>query len=266
MFFNKLSVKNKIVAVVVAAFVLILSVVLIVVFSSGDKVDVNNNPVKSDVSSPADSGNRLLSGDSCFLVVCNDDKAGDIVFMFLADFRVYSSELILTPLSSDTVSADGRSYGEVYNYGGINLLRDSIAEVRNVEIDRYAILDRSGVSALTDLMGEVSLDVNEQFTYQSSDKSYEVEAGKTDMGSDMLFTYLKLCSQKYGADKFVMLIRDMINTYLEDIDVDDIEDTFAGLTNCFDTDVTISDYFSAVNDITYLVEHDMKCVLVNDVD
>lgn len=266
MVFNKLTGKYKAVTIAAAVSVLILCVVLISVFISANKNNDKNNSQQTDESSVAMSDSQLLSGDSCFLVVCNDDNAGDIVFMFLADFRVYSSKLILTPLSADTLAADGRSYADVYSYGGINLLRDKIEEVRNVDIDKYAILDRNGMSALTDLMGEVSLDVNESFTYQSSDKSYEVEIGKTDMGSDMLFTYLKLYSQKYGPDKFVSLVRDMINTYLESIDVDDIEDTFAGLTNCFNTDVTISDYFSALNDIIYLVEHDMECVLTNDVD
>ena len=266
MFFNKLSGKHKVVAVASAAFLVILCIVLVLVFVFSKGNNDKNDIQPADSSSVAGAESQLLSGDSCFLVVCNDDKAGDIVFMFLADFRVYSSKLILTPLSADTSATDGRSYSEVYSYGGINLLRDKIEEVRNVDIDRYAILDRNGMSALTDLMGEVSLDVNEPFTYQSSDKSYEVEIGQTDMGSDMLFTYLRLYSQKYGPEKFVSLIRDMINKYLESIDVDDIEDTFAGLTNCFNTDVTISDYFSALNDITYLVEHDMECVLTNDVD
>ena len=42
---------------------------------------------------------------------------------------------------------------------------------------------------------------------------------------------------------------DIINIYLDTADAEDIESLFSEVTNCFDTDVTISDYFSACEDI-----------------
>ena len=84
MVFNKLSGKYKAVTIATAVSVLILCVVLISVFISANKNNDKNNSQQTDVSSVAMSDSQLLSGDSCFLVVCNDDNAGDIVFMFLA--------------------------------------------------------------------------------------------------------------------------------------------------------------------------------------
>lgn len=264
MFFNKLFGKYKFVTMSVILGFLVACLIFVVIYFY---VDTDKEmPAETTVPVKTSQEDGVLSGDSCFLVVCNDDASDDINFVFLADFRVYSAELVITPLSENTCAADGRTYNDIYSYGGINLLKKSIEDVRNINIDRYAVLDRSGVRALTELMGEISLNVEESFTYQSSDKSYEVGVGKTDMGSDMLYTYLMLYSKKYGEQSFAVLVCDIINTYLADVDSEDVEDMFSGLANCFDTDVSISDYYSAKSDIEYLVEHDMKCVLINDVD
>lgn len=263
---NKLFGKYKFITMSVILALLIFCLVFVIIYFYINNDDRKVDSVETGISDALKTESGVLSGDSCFLVVCADDVPGDIVFMFLADFRIYSSKLVITPLSADTVSADGRSYAELYSYGGVNMLRSSIENVRNVTIDRHAIIDRYGISSLTDLMGEISLSVEEDFTYQSSDKSYEVNVGETDMGADMLFTYLKLYCVKHGPEIFASLICDIINTYLDGVEAEEVEKLFAGLTNCFDTDVSISDYYSAQNDIKYIVEHDMQCVLVNDVD
>ena len=266
MFFNKLFGKYKFITMSVILAVLTACLVAVIVHfylpkeNSETDTSLNSNQVSHD------SLNGALSGDSCFLVVCNDNDSSDILFMFLADFRIYSSSIVITPLSADTVSADGRSYDAIYSYGGINMLKSSIESMRNITVDRYAILNRSGLSSLTDLMGEVELYVEEDYTYQSSDKSYEVKTGENEMGSDMLFTYLMLHFQRNSAETSSALIRDIINVYLSTVEPDEIEDLFLSLTNCFDTDVSIADYYSAKSDIEYLVGHDVKCVLANDVD
>ena len=264
MIFNKLFGKYKFVTMSVILGLLVVSLVFVIVYFYGGNRQENREGTTIRESLVSDDG--TLSGDSCFLVVCNDNNSSDIVFMFLADFRIYSAKLIITPLSAETVSADGRTYNDIYSYGGINLLEKSVEDVRNVIIDRYAVLDRAGVSTLTELVGEIRLNVSEDFTYQSSDKSYEVKVGEAEMGSDMLFTYMKLYSEKYGEQMFASLICEMINTYLVGIETDDIEDMFSGITNCFDTNVTISDYYTAKNDIEYIVEHNIQCVMINDVD
>lgn len=268
MFFNKLFGKYKFVTMTVILALLVVCLILVIVnlYSGADTDDeVTTEPVSQSLAMHSGSDGEL-SGDSSFLVVCTDDDSDDILFMFIADFRIYSSSLLITPLSPETVVSDGRTYDDIYSYGGINMLRSGVESVRNVYIDRYAVLDRDGLSGITDLIGEINILVDEDFTYQSSDKSYEVSVGENDMGSDMLFTYLMLYAQKYGAEKFAELACDIINSYISSAEKDDIEKLFAGLTNCFNTDVTISDYYSAKSDIEYLVEHDFKCMIANDVD
>lgn len=265
MMYNLLK-KHKFVLMSALLAVLIIVLIFVVVhFYSNDSLNESNDSESEPQFSQALSSGDL-SGDSCFLVVCNDDSSHDILFMFLVDFRIYSASIIITPLSPETVVPDGRNYDKCYSYGGINTLIDNVETVRNIEIDRYAVLDRDGMSGLTELMGKVELYAEEDFTYHSSDKSYEVKTGDIEMGSDMLFTYLALYAERNGSDKTAELICDIINVYLSSVERDDAKELFLSLTNCFSTDVTISDYYSAESDIEYLLNHNVKCIIANDVD
>lgn len=268
MFFNKLFGKYKFITMSVILVLLVFCLIFVIInlYVSDDADESATTEIVSQSQLSHSEAEGSLAGDSSFLVVCNDDDSSDILFMFIADFRIYSASMIITPLSPETVVSDGKTYDDIYSYGGINMLRSGVESVRNVYIDRYAVLDRDGLIGITELMGEINILVEEDFTYQSSDKSYEVSVGENDMGSDMLFTYLMLYSRKYGAEKFAVLVCDIINTYTSSVEKDDIEKLFAGLTNCFNTDVTISDYYSAKSDIEYLVDHYFKCIIANDVD
>lgn len=244
--------------------VLVACLIFVVIHFYGNDSEYTDESSKESQSISLNDDDSTLSGDSCFLVVCNDDD-NKIMFMFLADFRIYSSSIVLIPLSADTVTSSGNTYGDIYSYGGINMLKDSVENVRSLSIDRYAFIDRKGMSKLTDLMGDVILNVEEEFTYQSSDKSYEVKIGENKMGADMLFTYLQLYSIRYNEIETVSVLSDIVNMYLENVQSDDIEDLFSSLTNCFNTDLSISDYYSAKSDIEYLINHNVKCIIANDV-
>ncbi len=271
MIFNKLFGKYKFVTMSVILAFLTVCLIALIIFLFGNE-DGSLPEADSTVTEPTeyiheDSG-ESLSGDSCILLLCSDTGSDDIIFMLLADFKIYSSSIVLTPLFPETKALNGKTLSENYSYGGINQLRDSIEQIRSIHIDRYAVLTRSGVTNLTELMGEITLDVKESFSYQSSDKTYEVEKGETQLGSDMLFTYFGVYAERYGDVKTAELICNMANTYiasLKDTEIDH-KNLFSKLTNCFSTDLTISDYYSALSDIEYLSKHDLKCTVADDME
>lgn len=265
MFSNKLFTKYKFIIMGAILVVLVACLIFVVIhFYGNDNSEHTAENSKELLSISLNDDDSALSGDSCFLVVCNDDNQ-KIMFMFLADFRIYSSSIVLTPLSADTVTSSGKTYSDIYSYGGINMLKESVESVRSLDIDRYAFIDRKGMSKLTDLMGDVLLNVDEEFTYQSSDKSYQVKTGENKMGADMLYTYLQLYSIRNNEVETVSVLSDIANMYLENVQSSDIEDLFSSLTNCFSTDLSISDYYSAKSDIEYLINHNVKCTIANDV-
>ncbi len=255
---------KKIIIVISILLVVVAVVVTAVCLHSSDneqQTEKNTNTQNTELN-----GNEILSGDSTFLVVVVGES-NEIVYPFLADFKIYSGQLIVTPLSVDTVAADGRTYAESYAYGGINMLQSAVENGRNIDIDRYAVINKSGFNRLTELMGEVTLYINENFTYDTSDKTYTVTKGENSMGSDMLFTYISILAKQDNSEKnAAQVICNVINSYIENVDVSDAEKLFGDVTNCFSTDLTISDFYSAKNDIEYLINNGFECIIFDDVN
>lgn len=254
---------HKYAAMGVLLAVLIVCIIITAVHFYSGKDDSNipetiaaDNSENYVVSRP-DKG--TLSGDSTFLVLCTDETDKDIVFLTLLSFKVYSEKIIVTVLDENTLSG-GKSYGEVYDYGGIDMLSSAVEKVRNIRIDRYAVLSRKGFISLVDNFGKVNQYIEEGYTYQSSDKSYEVGRGENELEGAMLFTYLKLIGNKSGGEKSVSAVLcDIINTYLGSLKDSDTLEMFGDVCNCLNTDLTVADYYSAENDIKYLLSHNTVC-------
>ncbi|MBQ8209659.1 MAG: LCP family protein [Clostridia bacterium] len=264
MHLNKIFNNKKALITLISIILLIAIAVVCIIVAVSDTDDIAGSETTTGI--PADNNSNVLSGDSTFLVVITDES-NDIVLPLLAEFKIYSKCLVLTPLDKDTLSSDGRSYSECYSYGGINLLESSVEGVRNVDIDRYAVINKSGFNRLTELMGEVSLYINEDFTYATSDKTYTVTMGNNDMGSDMLFTYIALLAEREnGETAAAEIVCTVVNSYLQNLDSYDSEELFGDVTNCFSTNVTISDYYTAESDISYLIENGFECILSSGID
>lgn len=228
---------------------------------------LSNSDTQENESTTVNNGTQteVLTGDSTFLVVITNES-NEIVMPMLADFKIYSCQLVITPLSFNTVTSNGKTYSETYSYGGINLLQSAVEEVRNINIDRYAVINKAGFNRLTELMGEVVLYVDEDFTYDTSDKTYTVTKGENSMGSDMLFTYVSILANRTdGENAATQAICTIVNSYIENVDLSDTQELFGSITNCFTTDVTISDYYTAKSDIEYLLSNGFKCIISNDV-
>lgn len=246
---------------------LVMSVILVVLvlcligvlLHFGKKEEPAVSSAQSTLTATENLSSDALCGDSKILLVCNGDSNRDLLFLMLFDFRVYSEAIVITPLSPDTLS-DGSSYREKYAYGGIDLLVSAVESVRQCQIDRYAVIDRSGFSALTDCLGAVTVDVTESYTYESSDKSYNVETGENELEAAMLYTYLRLSAEKIdGPEKVASLLCSIVNQYLSSVKQEDTQELFGALTNCVNTDITIADYYSCRTDIEYLLDHQIKC-------
>ena len=147
--------KKPFIIVGIIIVLLIICIVCLLVGKLG-KSKTEDLPSVSEKAPISEKVNGVLSGDSRFLVVASEGMHTKIDFMFLIDFKVYSEKIIITKLSRDTVY-NGSSYAGEYAYGGIDSLLSAVEGNRQIEIDRYAIINKNGFSELTDTMGSVML-------------------------------------------------------------------------------------------------------------
>ena len=247
----------------VMSFILAVLLVIIVVLS----FTMNNNSSESEQSATtvintetlSEKKNGELSGDSRFLVVCQEKYAKDIVFMTLIDFKIFGEKIMITPLDAETPTESG-SFREKYEYGGISMLMQAVEDERNISIDRYVIINKDGFCDIIDLMGEVELYVDEEFTYSSSEKSYEIGIGSNTLEAPMLYSYLKIKYKNTNDKEFTDLLCKVINSYMNNIDEDKALSYFEDLSNCINSDLSIQDFYSAENDIRHLISGNTICV------
>ena len=259
-FLHKIPMKYKYLAMsVILVLLVIILIFTIVHINRNTDATPGQTTVATASTTKKERTSGELSGDSTFLVVCKDTASDSIVFMSLLDFHIYSDNIILTMLSPDTVY-NGRTYKECLVYGGTGMLVEAVESVRHCTIDRYAVMNDDGFRGIIDLMGQVPMVVTENYSYHSSDKSYAVNAGENDMEAAMLYTYIKLNSEKPdGMRRVAELLCTVINHYMETADAEDAQTLFGKLCNCVSTDVTVFDYFSCSADIEYLITHRAKC-------
>lgn len=242
-----------------AALVVILSVVVLVFYTGNNSDDIVDNPDYDNSESLTSSQSGLLNGDSTFLLVGNGKKPGEIIFMTLVEFRIYSESIIVTPLSYDT-DVSGSTYGEYYAYGGISMLKNAVENTRQCKIDRYVVVDEDGFCDIVDMMGKVPVTVNEEFTYISSDKSYVVSVGDNEFESPLLYSYIKVIAAKNNPELLADLLCTVINEYMPSVDSADAQEYFEVLCNYVNTDLSIADYYSCSADIAHLIDSETVCI------
>ena len=185
---------------IVMSFILIILVFILIFvifkFNNNEETKISAETTAFNPDALSEKTNEQLSGDSIFLVICQEKSASDVVFMTLVDFKIFGEKIIITPLDIETMTESG-TFREKYEYGGISLLSESIENERNINIDRYAVINKDGFCDIIDLMGEVDLYVDEEFTYSSSEKSYHIGVGNNTLEAPMLYSYLKIKYKNY---------------------------------------------------------------------
>ena len=257
---KQLIIKHKyaIMSLILAALVIIL-IFVIFTFNKDSEEPQQTQTTVFNPKSLSEKSDGPLSGDSRFLVVCQEENVKDITFMTLIDFKIYGEKIIVTPIDYNTSTSDG-TFREKYEYGGISLLIDAVENERNTAIDRYVILDKDGFCDIIDLMGEIELYVDEEFTYSSSEKSYQIGIGNNTLEAPMLYSYLKIKYLNSDEVQFTELLCKIINSYLNSVNEDDALSYFEDLSNCINSDLSISDFYSAEKDIKHLINGNTICV------
>ncbi len=254
---------NKYIAMgIVLLLLLVILIFVLITGNSKNSDSANENTSAFQESHSADEQGKL-SGDSKFLVVCCTETTQDVLFISLIDFKIYSETVVVTPLSNNTPT-DNRTYLTEYQYGGILSLKTAVENTRNCVIDRYVVIDKEGFCDIADILGEVSVNVKEPFTYASADKNYSVAAGKNNLDENMLFAYTELIAKKNDTAALAELLCVIIDTYISGASVENSNSLFEQLANCINSDISISDYYSANEDINHLLTNEILCIANGD--
>lgn len=208
------------------------------------------NPAETTTEPPA---NTWQYSGSARLLLCGTD-AGQQNLRFCAIVQVDAAarKVYIFPLSPKALAphdAGERSLEQALRDGGPKELETAAEALTQSTIDRYLCSkDEDFISAIN-IMGSVTVQVEERIRYRGSDFTLTLAEGTQRLQGDMLLRYFRwLGKQENGALAQGELLRRVLETYLTvPMETAKMETRFNQLMNLLQTDLSATDFYTRQN-------------------
>lgn len=127
---------------------------------------------KYEVFKPGVSDSKADSTRSVGILFARVNDTGDFQDMCVMRIDPFNKEITIIPQSDVTKTSDGKTYKELMNSGGIELLRKKAEEnLGGINIDFYATVTNSAFEQVADLMGGMSYTAPQELYHISQESS-----------------------------------------------------------------------------------------------
>jgi len=188
---------------------------------------------------------------SALILLCGTDNAGQSLrFCALARVDVTQRQLHVFPLSPRAMAPwDGReaSLEQTLREGGPKALKAAVEALTEGAVDRYICSDDKGFVTAVNLMGSVTVQVDERIRYRGADFTLTLAEGTQRLQGDMLLRYFRYLDtlEEGGALAQGELLARVLETYLaKALDEKQLEALFNGLMNIIQTDISVNDFYT----------------------
>jgi len=141
-------------------------------------------------------------GDRRILVMGTDKVAGNTDVMFTVQIK--NGKTLLTQVPRDTF-VESHQYGvlkanALYNYGGIDTVKQELTNLLNAPVDRYVRIDLQAVKRLGDALGGVDVDVPKRMYYVDNSQGLYIDLypGMQRLKGDQLEGFLRFRHDELG--------------------------------------------------------------------
>ena len=158
------------------------------------------------------------------LLIGSDENAAyhisgraDAIMVAHADLK--AGTLFLLSVPRDTL-ADIDGYGQdklnhAYAYGGEELLAQTLQAQLRIPIDYYVAVDFSGFTQVVDLLGGVTIDVDQRMYFQTYDGLIDIEAGVQRLNGEQALQYVRFRQDESGDITRVSRQQNFLKSLLE---------------------------------------------------
>jgi len=242
------------------AIVLLLGIVSAVALQRDGLVDQLLDALRpTEAATEPPEGAWLHTGSALFLLCETDTAQRSLRFCALVRVDVTGQRLFIHPLSPQAVGAiDAASPGggrkeltleQALREGGPKELKAAVEGMTEGTIDRYISSNDDGFKRAVNLMGSVTVTVEEGINYNvsRSDFSLILAKGIQPLSGDPLlryFRYLGTLGEEAALAQGVLLRR-VLETYLaKPLDAAQLESRFNNLMNMIQTDISAKDFYT----------------------
>ena len=235
------------------AIVLLLGIVSAVALQRDGLVDQLLDALRpTEASTEPPEGAWLHTGSALFLLCETDVAQRNLRFCALVRVDIAGQRLFIHPLSPQAVGAiEGHelTLEQALREGGPKELKAAVEGMTEGTVDRYICSNDDGFKRAVNLMGSVTVTVEEGINYNvpRSDFSLILAKGIQPLSGDPLlryFRYLGTLGEEAALAQGVLLQR-VLETYLaKPLDAGQLESRFNSLMNMIQTDISAMDFYT----------------------
>ncbi len=201
------------------------------------------------------------------LLILDAEKRESGSCFLIARFLPTEKKIVLLPLPSNTLVADGEENSTLYNVYRNNGTKKTVSAVEsslNISVDKYIKFNRSSFSVIADIFGSIDYIIPYNLVYDNPDTG---EATVIKSGSRMLdstdirkvLTYPNYTQgEEYRTQCLGIIANELITKGTTNAAsfADNLDDYFVAIINSdIDTDITAYDYDDIDNALKYVIRN-----------
>ena len=234
-----------------AVFILVLSACSIFLFMYSLDFDINNlvesttevEETTTEEVKPIYSVESLTGKSNIMFIITDADNNVESVFCTLMDFDNKSFKV--KQVNGDAQYLYGKTYKSmngIYIDSAENGLAEFFTEKYNINVDKYVVFKLSDLRRFLSLFNGISVNVNEDIKYMSSDYNLELSKGKQEISGEKALNYFLICDNIEREN----VICDVITSVLTDEHIENAEKLFKNFANLSRTDISVIDFHNAL--------------------
>lgn len=159
-----------------------------------------------------------------------------------------------------TVEGENETFLQHYLDGGAKRLVAAVEKFNGIKIDRYIASSDNGFKKAINTMGQFKLTLDEQINFRESDFSIMLIEGEQKLRGDDLLKYMEYCKfiGDEGLDLQAETVGMMLTQYINPDNLAKCGDLFSSIINNVESDVSVMDFKSAGDALTFIAQTGFK--------
>lgn len=260
--------RNVLLVCLFLCFVVVLGSVSTLLLWRSLDYDFNNLFVRGDVTTTkvvttTDVAENEYSGEYVFLVSVTSDDGKQALFHNLICVDLSEKTFRVVPVDGGIADADtGLTCDELLVQNGVKSLVGFLSEYYSTDINKFVLLTESGYKSFFRAMGDITIKVSEDISYDTDDMFLELKRGENTLTPDKTYKYMKyLCETRDGYERAkanAEIVVAAFNAYYTADRFNSADNTFSIIIDYCSTDISIVDFTNAKDEMKYLIPKTSK--------
>lgn len=230
--------------------------------------DFNNIFIQGDVSTTVtpettEVESVTYDGEYFFLVAVTSDDGKESKFFNIISVDLSEKTIRVVPVDGAIAdSSTGLSCEKLLVTNGIKPVVDFLNSYYGIKINKYAVLTETNYKSFFRTMGDITIKVSENVSYDTADMFLELNRGENVLTPDKTYKYMKyLCETKKGYERSKAnadIIVASFNAFYNVDKFNSADNTFSIIIDYCNTDITIVDFMDAKDELEYLLPKNSK--------